>query len=141
MGDPGVVVTPNASHNMLSKGGPGVVVTPNASHNMLSMGNSWCGGYTQCLSQYAVQGGSWCGGYTQCFSQYAGRDPVITVMSNACQNWTELGRLQAYKTPSGENSHTWEYWGCTAGHGAFFGLQTLEQGVILIFQNWQRVLF
>ena len=37
-------------------------------------------------------------------------------MSNACHNW--------------ENSHTWEYWGRTAGHGAFFGLQALEQGAI-----------
>ena len=40
--DPGVVVRPNASHNMLSKEDPGVVVRPNASHNMLS--REWGGG-------------------------------------------------------------------------------------------------
>ena len=34
------------------------------------------------------------------------------------------------KCQGGEHYHTWEYWGCTAGHGAFFGLQGLEQGVI-----------
>ena len=47
------------------------------------------------------------------------------VMSNTCHNWTGL---KSYKTPRG-NSHTWEYWGCTAGHGAIFELQAFAQGV------------
>ena len=32
--------------------------------------------------------------------------------------------------------HTWEYWGCAAGQGAFFQLSELEQGPYLSFQLW-----
>ena len=29
----------------------------------------------------------------------------------------------------GGYSHTWEYWGCAAGQGAFFELPALQQGI------------
>ena len=41
----------------------------------------------------------------------------------------------------GEHFHTWEYWGCAAGQGAFLSFQLWHRVSYLSFRNWDRVLF
>ena len=39
------------------------------------------------------------------------------------------------------NFHTWEYWGCAAGQGAFLSFQLWHRVSFLSFRNWDRVFF
>ena len=41
----------------------------------------------------------------------------------------------------GGHFHTWEYWGCAAGQGAFLSFQLWHRVSFLSFRNWDRVLF
>ena len=41
----------------------------------------------------------------------------------------------------GGHFHTWEYWGCSAGQGAFLSFQLWHRVSFLSFRNWDRVLF
>ena len=41
----------------------------------------------------------------------------------------------------GGHFHTWEYWGCDAGQGAFLSFHLWHRVSFLSFRNWDRVLF
>ena len=41
----------------------------------------------------------------------------------------------------GGHSHTWEYWGCAAGQGAFLSFQLWHRVYFSHFRNWDRVFF
>ena len=40
----------------------------------------------------------------------------------------------------GGHFHTWNYWGCAAGQGAFLSFQLWHRVSFFSFRNWDRVL-